>query len=248
MRQNLLIYTILFNKGGNLSNSKSSTMSKNDKLNALLTINTQISRSKLDEITTESKRINNNLKLYFIINVLSTQSSTADHDDGGEERLLRCFRVKYVASWSPSNSQATNSNNNSSSSSSNYMENCLCMLTNKNVFVFKIVNQEMFEQNVDFDKCLSKCHVIPVSHIEIIELSLVQSYIVLEVVSASSQPPPPPPSSSSLSSAATNVAGQRHTFYKLVTFDIYRTQAILNSLSSKFHIFCCCIILISFKS
>ena len=41
-----------------------STMSPADKIKSLLA-NNQISKSKLDEIMAESKRINNNLKLYF---------------------------------------------------------------------------------------------------------------------------------------------------------------------------------------
>lgn len=192
------------------SSLASNSTTQTDKLRLLLA-NTQLSRSKLDEITAESKRINNNLKLYFIINVLTettaasqTNNKSGDENDDVEERLLRSFRVKYVVSSS-----------NGGSSSKSSLENCLCMLTNKSVFVFKIVNQEMFEQNVEFDKCLTKCHVIPISQIEIIELSVVQNFLMLEVVELSRN---------------TTTAGR--CFYKLATFDIYQTQTILNSLSS----------------
>lgn len=202
------------------------TSNKNEKLQALLA-NTQLSRSKLDEITAESKRINNNLKLYFIINVLTETTSRVgssggggggeDGDEDNEERLMRSFRVKYLTSWVPP-VETTSSSRISSSNSGGManLENCLCMFTNKNVFIFKIVNQEMFEKNIEFDKCLSKCHVIPISQIEIVELSLVQNYLVLEVANLNSS------------------VQQNRTFYKLVTCDIYQTQSMLNSLSSKY--------------
>jgi hypothetical protein len=194
-----------------------STSSKGDhKLKSLLS-NTQISKSKLDEMTTESKRINNNLKLFFIINVLSATDSKSSKQDTGtgngpaieedEERLLRSFRVKYVVPFS--------GDSKDSKQSPIGIDNCLCLFTNKSIFVFKIVKPELFDANVDFDKCLLKVHVIEVNQIEIIELSLVTNYLILEVVRND----------------------QQRSFFKLVTSDVYQTQTILNSLSSLYFYF-----------
>ena len=180
----------------------------NERLKSVLS-NSQICKAKLDELTAESKRINNNLKLYFIINILtenrrndpSQQKQQPDVDDDSgldaEERLLRSFRLRHILVGSGQGEA---------------IENGLCLVTTKSVYVFRIANQELFEAHTDFDKCLAKEHVIDINLIEIIELSLVQNYLVLEVVKANTE---------------------KREMFKLVTFDVYLTQTILNSLLSK---------------
>ena len=94
------------------------------------------------------------------------------------------------------------------------IDNCLCLFTNRSIFVFKVVFPELYEMNKDFNKCLAKEHLIEINQIEIIELSIVQNYLILEVVAKEN--------------------GDQKMFFKFVTFDVYQTQTILNSLLSEF--------------
>lgn len=173
----------------------------------VLLSNTQISKSKLDEMNTNSKRINNNLKLYLIISILNDAKTGTSNQKADEESLLHLFRIKSVFF--------------SSSKMDNTglpvpIDNSLCICTNKSVYVFRIVNVTLFENNVEFEKCLSLEYKIEVNHIEIIELSIVQNYLIIEMLSDSTSD------------------AESRVFIKLYTSDIYQTQILLNNLLSKY--------------
>lgn len=207
-------------------------MNPSDKIKSLLA-NTQFTKSKLDEIAVESRRINNNLKLYFTIKVLNESTTTTGAMTMGEketiggvgqqqlsasgvknedESLLCSFKMRYVLVLGASGTTVVDGRGRGGGDEerSSIVENCLCMFTNRSIFVFRVVFQELFEMNKDFDKCLTKEHLVEINQIEIIELSLVQNYLILEVAKE----------------------GETKMFLKFVTFDVYQTQTILNTLLS----------------
>ena len=209
------------------SKAKPNESNLENKLELLLS-NNQLTKAKLDEISNESKRINNNLKLYLIINYLNENSNqnkigkanddknAKKYDD--DESLVCTFRMKYF--FHNLSSQSTGNTNQPSSSvtsNSNYLnsdmyliENCLCLFTNRNITLFKVLNQDLFNQNIDFDKCLKLEFSIEVNQIEVVEVSLGQYYLIVETS-----------------------GGKNRNYFKFITFDIYYTQAFLNILLSK---------------
>lgn len=198
-----------------LSESESTDLGDQIDLKSLLK-NNQMTKSKLDEITNISKRINNNLKLYLIINILNENSSTnkkgKEKSNNDDEMLVSTFKVKsvYMETKNKSVSMASSpSPVNSLNNPFSHIEKCLCLLTNKNIIIFNITNEELFDENIDFEKCLCKEMNIEVNQIEIIEIALGQHYLVIQT--------------------------SNQELFKFVTNDVYQTQALLNILLSKFN-------------
>jgi hypothetical protein len=209
------------NEKTNLTNEEEKDkFSLDDRLTSILG-NNQISKIKLDEINQQSRRINNNLKLYLIINVLHESSlqnkqdaSSANNkskvNDDEEEDLVCLFDLSYFFSFKfDLTSKNVSTNNNLT------LENCFCLFTNKNIIVFKIINKDLFEKHEEFEKCIKKEFLIPINKIEIIEVSLGQHYLVIE------------------SSSDDKNMNDKKNYLKFVTNDIYRTQSFLSILLSK---------------
>jgi hypothetical protein len=206
-----------------------------------LLANNQITKSKLDEASHKAKRINNNLKLYLIINTLNTDqngpnnnSNTKDKKFEEDETLVCTFKLKYCISNGSQSMQAISASsiallsssfgssaatNLASNTDTSLIENCLCVLTNKSIILLRITNSSLFEQNVDFDKCLAKQLSIDINQIEIIEVGMGQPYLIVEM-------------SSIASTAAAKATSTKSNMYKFVTLDIYQTQTFLNILLS----------------
>ena len=132
-----------------------------------------------------------------------------------DETLVSVFRLKYTFNWKydPTSKKILVSNSKhqqQNSSSTEIIENCLCVLTNKQIILFKICNQELFEQNVDYDKCLRKEMQVLMNKIEIIEIALGQHYLIVQ--------------------STTTIESSIKTYLKFITFDSYQTQAFLNTL------------------
>lgn len=202
---NLLEDTKSLNETGSIASSSNAASETNEslspsnvenKLKQILSNSNlnQITKSKLDELNSKSKRINNNLKLYLIINVLG-------ESEQGDDTLVCMFNVIYFFNQS----------------TKKVVQNCVCVFTSKQLIVFEIINQELFEQNVDFEKCLNKLAEIEINQIEIIELAQTQNYLVLECVKLNDL----------------DLNQNQKNYFKFVTNDIYLTQAFLNSLLSK---------------
>lgn len=164
-----------------------------EKINTLLS-NNKVTKSKLDEISNECKRINNNLKLYLIINHLNQETNNADED---EEQPISYFKLKYLF------------HNNESTKS---IENCLCVFTNRNIVLFRIINLDLFSENSEFDKCLKRELVIQITKIETIEVSLGNNYLLIETTK--------------------NNENMNESF-KFFTMDIYQTSTFRNILLSR---------------
>ena len=170
-----------------------------EKLKSILN-NTQINKHQLDDINLEAKRINNNLKLYLIINILNNQENQSLKKEETEDESIVCtFVLKHLTFY----------NGLSTSQDVVYDKNSLCVLTNKNVILFKIINEELFMNNCEFEKCLKKEHIFSVSQIEYIDIGLGQHYFQLEVIVDGSE---------------------KNNKIKFVTFDVYQTQAYINNL------------------
>ena len=90
------------------------------------------------------------------------------------------------------------------------IDNCLVLLTNKHLIVFKLMDVEMFNQNTDFDVCLKRKLTVDINHIELIEIGLGQNYLLIE--------------------KNTGDKNTRILNYKFVTLDIYQSQVFLNIL------------------
>lgn len=90
------------------------------------------------------------------------------------------------------------------------IDNCLVLLTNKNLIVFKILDIDMFNQNADFDVCLKRKLTVDINHIELIEIGLGQNYLLIE--------------------KNTGDKNSRILNYKFVTLDLYQSQVFLNVL------------------
>lgn len=91
--------------------------------------------------------------------------------------------------------------------------NCLCLLTNKNVIVFKLMNSDLFNQNIEFDTCLKRKLTIDINQIETIEIGVGQNYLIVE--------------------KNVEESNSKIINYKFVTLDIYQSQAFLSILLSK---------------
>ena len=213
----------------NISSSPTQTISPQsdtDKLQILLS-NNQLTKEKLDEITNESKRINNNLKLYLIVNILSNDdaSNVPENDSNREddkskslnikqeddEIPISIFRMKYFF-YKKKKSNQNNAGGNEAKKSTetlNCISNCLCVLTNKNIILFKLFNQELFNNNMDFDKCLKKRLSIEINQIETIEVGLGQNYLIVD-----------------------KQENNKNINFKFVTMDVYQSQAFLSILLS----------------
>ena len=210
-----------------------SPQSDTDKLQILLS-NNQLTKEKLDEITNESKRINNNLKLYLIVNILSNDdgSNAPENDSNREddkskhkslnikqeddEIPISIFRMKYFF-YKKKKSNQNNAGGNEarkSTESLSCISNCLCVLTNKNIILFKMFNQELFDKNMDFDNCLKKRLSIEINQIETIEVGLGQNYLIVD-----------------------KQENNKNLNFKFVTMDVYQSQAFLSILLSLIIIF-----------
>ena len=156
-----------------------------------------ISRTRLETVYAESKRFKNNLKLYLVMNFL-------DKAKEEEESLYCFFKIKFLISLG----NVTTSTPQTDEASS--IEDTLCILTNRSILVFKVVDMKEFELNNDYEKCLQNLFSIEISKIEVIEISLCQNYIIVE----------------------SNVSDLYNTMtiLKFATFDIYQTHVFLNSL------------------
>lgn len=124
----------------------------------------QISKQKLEEITNRAKKINNNLKLFLIIKVLS-EMKINDGTENQEESVLYAYKLKY-----------------SFFSVTKLTNECLCIFTNMHLLIFEIKDMEKFNENVDFDKCMVQVACIDINQIEIIEIAITQNYLILNVI------------------------------------------------------------------
>ena len=168
------------------SPSSSSSIIIEDEINKILANNKLITKSKLDEINNECKRINNNLKLYLIINVLNQDSINGEE----EEDLPICyFKLENVLIHL-----------------SKIIENCLCIFSKRNIYLFKILNEDLFNENIDFDKCLRSELVIKLNRIETIEVGIGHNYLIIETNETTS------------------------LFIKFFTMNIYKTSSFRNNL------------------
>ena len=174
----------------------------NEKLNSLLNSN-QILKTKLTQAGDECKRINNNLKLFLIITVLSTETRKKDEED---ESLICMFKLPYFYS---SNLPESNSKIEVKTELSVFKD-CICVLTNRNLIILNILNQDLFNQNSDFEKSLQKEIIIDINQIEIIELGLGLSYLIVETINKNN----------------------KIQFFKFDTFNIYQTRTFQDCLSS----------------
>ena len=77
--------------------------------------NNQISKTQIDTSIKESYKVDNNLKLHFLMNVLNQNSS----DD---EKLISTFKLKLFILNDPDLC----------------LINCLCVISNKNIFIYRI--------------------------------------------------------------------------------------------------------------
>ena len=94
------------------------------------------------------------------------------------------------------------------------IENCFCVFTNRRLFVFQIVEQNLFDENIDYNKCLKVEFSIELNQIEIIEISMANHYITIKI-----------------NQYGNNILNQ--LYLKMITIDIYKTQLFMNTLSSK---------------
>ena len=200
-----------------------------DRLKSLFS-NDQISKKKLDEINSEARHVNNNLKLYLVINVMNADQQVKsgekrDEAASAEEETMVCkFKLKYLVF---NNARATMTSSKKlvtyeaftqeQQPLSSVQQNCVCVFTNKNLILFKIVNEESYRNNCDFDKCLKQEYLFSVNQIEFIEIGLGQSYFLLEVI-------------------VNSETCEKH-FFKFVTLDVYQTQAYISNLLSNFFSF-----------
>ncbi|CAF0760392.1 unnamed protein product [Brachionus calyciflorus] len=134
------------------------------RLRNVLSNSNQISKIKLDEITNRARKINNNLKLYLIINILGEMKKNESIDES-EESLICAYKLKYLFY-----------------SVTKLCNQCLCVFTNRHLIVFQINDAELFHRNVDFEKCITKVACIDINQIEIIEIAFAQNYLILNVL------------------------------------------------------------------
>jgi hypothetical protein len=96
-----------------------------DELNDLLR-HTQIVKSEIDQIIAESKKLDNNLKLFFLMNMLSDE----DEQQENCEKFVSKFMFKLYLL-------------NTESSTNVYLTNCLCVITTKNIFIFNVTDRNV---------------------------------------------------------------------------------------------------------
>lgn len=125
----------------------------------------QISKQKLEEITNRARKINNNLKLFLIIQVLSEMKKNDTNKDDQDESVLSAYKLKY-----------------SFFSVTKLTNECLCIFTNCHLLIFEIKDTEKFQKNIEFDKCMVNVACIDINHIEVIEIAIAQNYLILNVV------------------------------------------------------------------
>lgn len=124
----------------------------------------QISKQKLEEITNRARKINNNLKLFLIIQVLSEIKKNDTNQDDQDESVLSAYKLKY-----------------SFFSVTKLTNECLCIFTNCHLLIFEIKDLEKFHQNTEFDKCMVNVACIDINQIEVIEIAIAQNYLILNV-------------------------------------------------------------------
>lgn len=120
-------------------------------LEALL-VNNQITKTQIDTIIKKSYKIDNNLKLYFLMHVLNDTSNIANGGNSNndekkskktsnkktnnnasntvvmdDEKLISTFQLKFFY---------LNENENC-------LDNCLCVISNKNIFIYRIKDKNM---------------------------------------------------------------------------------------------------------
>ncbi len=195
-----------------------STNDKNKKLESFL-VNNKMNKNRLDEVTAECKRISNNLKLYMIVNVLKNDESASLNDEPNpgddepavikskeeDEVPIAVFRMKYFFY----RKNLTDEELKQLKNPLRKINSCVCLLTNRNVIVFKLLDAELFNKSIDFDICIRRKLTIDISQIETIEVGLGQNYLFIE----------------KNVTPTTQIAN-----YKFVTMDMYRTQAFLSIL------------------
>jgi len=176
-----------------------------------------MTKSRLDEVSAECKRISNNLKLYLIVNVLKNSESAGTEPmsndeevgsrsgDEGDEVPVAVFRIKYFFYKKNLSDEELKQLKNPLRK----IKNCVCLLTNRNLIVFKLLDVDLFNQSVDFDTCMRRKLTVDISQIETIEVGLGQNYLFIE------------------KNATTTT---RTVSYKFVTLDMYMTQVLLSSL------------------
>ena len=143
-----------------------------------------------------------------MINVLNNQETNGDKQDVEEEILVSAFRIKFLVISDDNITQVDEK------PSSIVEKNCLCVFTSKNVLIFRINNEDLFQSNSEFDKCLKKEYSFNINYIEFIDISLGQHYFQLEIILSDNS--------------------DRKKLVKFVTLDVYQTQAYINNLLSNF--------------
>jgi hypothetical protein len=163
--------------------------------------NSQMNKAVLDQMRIDSKKFNNNLKLYLVINCLGKQQQRPleketdqkqqeekQEEEEEDESLVCLFRHKYIV-------------NNELSVSA---QDCLCVFTSRTIIVFKVVGSQ--QETLD-ETSLHKLFVIDIDQIVTVEVSQCQSYLIVET-------------------AESGPSGR----VKFVTLDVYLTQLFLSSL------------------
>ena len=119
--------------------------------------------------------------------------------------LLICYENKV------SNLNGTNNSRAAQNEDKQVYENILCVFTQRRLLIFKVLDEKAFEINDFTENCLQKLFIIEIKQIEVIEISQCQNYIIVE-------------------NSVSNTKNFRIS--KFVTFDIYKTQLFMNSISS----------------
>ena len=143
--------------------------------------NNQLDKSEIDKLTKDSQKFENNLKVYFTMSLLNDEN----------ERLVSFFRLKLFISNEPDLC----------------IRNCLCVLTNRNIYIFKIKDNNLFEQNTNFDNCLKMELILSINRIEVIETSCGQHCLSIQIDDES-------------------------FINKFITFDIYQNPSLFTVLLS----------------
>ena len=160
-------------------------------------------------------------------NSFGSRDSTTDMDGagvdggnglGGDEQLVSIFHV--------ANFFAYEFDTRIDRWLSLQVENGLCVLTTRRIISFRILKRELFEQDVDVERCLRKEYSIRINIVEIIETSLGQHYLMLESVGGGSHSV-----GGSVGVAEVNDETARR-YFKIITLDAHQTQTFLSILLS----------------
>jgi hypothetical protein len=108
-----------------VKNPDESTSSRNTDFDDLLKHSHTITKSEIDAIVVCSKQLDNNLKLFFLMNI-----SDEDEQQDNCEKFVSKFLLKLYLL-------------NDKSSTNIYLTNCLCIITNKNLFIFNIIDKNL---------------------------------------------------------------------------------------------------------